>query len=162
MNTVIISGRLTREPVIRETAGTTGNKVAQYTLAVDRRRRRDGEASEQTADFISCVAFGHGAEFAEKYLHKGTLIGITGRLRSGQYTGRAGNTVYTTDVVVDSHEFLGPKQAQTQNSGDGTTPAPAVTPTSDAAGTNTAAAGASTADDEWNTAENADIPFEYV
>ena len=87
-------------------------EVARYTLAVDRRRRSaDGQ---QSADFISCVAFGRSAEFAEKYLHKGIKILVTGRIQTGSYTNREGNRVYTTDVVVEDQEF-----AESKNAGDG-------------------------------------------
>lgn len=100
MNKVILMGRLTREPEIRF-AGETA--VARYTLAVDRRRRRDD--NQPSADFISCVAFGKSAEFVEKYLHKGTKILVTGRIQTGSYVNKDGNRVYTTDVVVEDHEF---------------------------------------------------------
>ena len=106
MNKAIITGRLTREPDIRY---THDNKtVAKYTLAVDRRYKRDGE---QTADFINCVAFDRNAEFAEKYLHKGTKIAVCGRLQTGSYTNRDGVRVYTTDVVVEEHEFCESRNA---------------------------------------------------
>ena len=97
MNKVILMGRLTRDPDIRYSAGENSTAVARYTLAVDRRFRRDGE---QTADFISCVAFGRTAEFAEKYFHQGIRIVISGRIQTGSYTNRDGVKVYTTDVVV--------------------------------------------------------------
>lgn len=95
-------GRLTREPEIRYTQGDNSILVARYTLAVDRRFKRGGE---DTADFISCVAFGRTAEFAEKYLHKGTKIAVTGRIQTGSYTNKDGHKVYTTDVVIEEHEF---------------------------------------------------------
>ena len=113
MNKVILMGRLTRDPDIRYSAGENSTAVARYTLAVDRRFKKD---SEQTADFISCVAFGRSAEFAEKYLHQGTKIAITGRIQTGSYTNRDGNKVYTTDVVVEDQEFAESKNA----SGSGT------------------------------------------
>lgn len=100
MNKAIITGRLTREPDIRYTHDNKA--VAKYTLAVDRRYKRDGE---QTADFINCVAFDRNAEFAEKYLHKGTKIAVCGRIQTGSYTNRDGVRVYTTDVVVEEHDF---------------------------------------------------------
>lgn len=108
MNKVILMGRLTRDPDIRYSAGENSMAVARYTLAVDRRFRRDGEA---TADFISCVAFGRSAEFAEKYLRQGTKIAITGRIQTGSYTNRDGQKVYTTDVVVEEQEFAESKAA---------------------------------------------------
>ena len=113
MNKVILMGRLTRDPDIRYSTGENSTAVARYTLAVDRRFKRD---SEQTADFINCVAFGRSAEFAEKYLHQGTKIAITGRIQTGSYTNRDGNKVYTTDVVVEDQEFAESKNA----SGSGT------------------------------------------
>lgn len=107
MNKVIICGRLTRDPEVRTGQTTT----AKYTLAVDRRFKKDGADS---VDFISCVAFGKSAEFAEKYLHKGTKILVTGRIQTGNYTNKDGNKVYTTDVVVEEHEFV-----ESKNSGAG-------------------------------------------
>ena len=107
MNRVILMGRLTRDPDIRYSAGDNSNAVARYTLAVDRRfARRGEEEGQQTADFIGCVAFGRSAEFAEKYLHKGTKILVTGRIQTGSYTNRDGQKVYTTDVVIDHVEFV--------------------------------------------------------
>ena len=109
MNKVILMGRLTRDPDVRYSAGENGTSVARYTLAVDRRfSRRDGEA---TADFISCVAFGRSAEFAEKYFHQGLKVVVTGRIQTGSYTNRDGNKVYATDVVVEDQEFAESKAA---------------------------------------------------
>jgi single-strand DNA-binding protein len=102
MNKVILMGRLTRDPEVRYSAGENALAIARYTLAVDRRFRRDGEA---TADFISCVAFGRAAEFAEKYLRQGLKIAVTGRIQTGSYTNREGQKVYTTEVVVEEQEF---------------------------------------------------------
>ena len=113
MNKVILMGRLTRDPDIRYSAGENATAVARYTLAVDRRFRRDGE---QTADFISCVAFGRSAEFAEKYFHQGIRIVVCGRIQTGSYTNRDGVKVYTTDVVVDEQEFAESKSASAENS----------------------------------------------
>ena len=100
-------GRLTREPDVRYSQNSDGSMaVARYTLAVDRRRAwTNSDGAEQTADFISCVAFGRQGEFAEKYLHQGTKIAITGRIQTGSYTNKDGQRVYTTDVVVDDQEF---------------------------------------------------------
>ena len=95
-------GRLTRDPEVRYSAGDNSLAVARYTLAVDRRFRRDGEAS---ADFIGCVAFGRSAEFAEKYFRQGLKVVVTGRIQTGSYTNRDGQKVYTTDVVVEDQEF---------------------------------------------------------
>lgn len=109
MNKVILMGRLTRNPDVRYSQGEAATAVARYTLAVDRRFKRDGE---QTADFIGCVAFGRAAEFAEKYLKQGTKICVTGRIQTGSYTNKDGNKVYTTDVVVEEQEFAESKNAQ--------------------------------------------------
>lgn len=114
MNKVILMGRLTRDPDIRYSQGADGsNAVARYTVAVDRRRRTDG--NEQTADFIPCVAFGRSAEFAEKYLHQGTKIIVTGRIQTGSYTNKDGQKVYTTDVVVEEQEFAESKASAASN-----------------------------------------------
>ena len=112
MNKVILMGRLTRVPDVRYSAGENSTAVARYTLAVDRRFHRDGDA---TADFIGCVAFGRQAEFAEKYLRQGTKIAITGRIQTGSYTNREGQKVYTTDVVVEEQEFAESKAASDAN-----------------------------------------------
>lgn len=103
MNKVILMGRLTRDPEIRYSQGENSMTVARYTLAVDRRGRRDGE---QSADFISCVAFGKAAEFAEKYLRQEIKIAVNGRIQTGSYTNREGSKVYTTDVVIEEQEFV--------------------------------------------------------
>ena len=113
MNKVILMGRLTRDPDVRYSAGENATAVARYTLAVDRRFRRDGE---NNADFIGCVAFGKSAEFAEKYFRKGTKIAVTGRIQTGSYTNKDGVKVYTTDVVVEEQEFAESKNA---SGGDG-------------------------------------------
>ena len=125
MNKVILMGRLTRDPDIRYSQGENAQAVARYTLAVDRRfRRQDGD---QQADFIGCVAFGRSAEFAEKYLRQGTKIAVTGRIQTGSYTRNDGTKVYTTDVVVEEQEFAESRNASSQNSGASWqgTPAPA-------------------------------------
>lgn len=109
MNKVILMGRLTREPEVRYSQGDNAMAIARYSLAVDRRYKRE---NEQTADFISCVAFGKSAEFAEKYLHKGTKIAIVGRIQTGSYTNKDGQKVYTTEVVVEECEFAESKSAQ--------------------------------------------------
>lgn len=114
MNKVILMGRLTRDPDVRYSAGENSTAVARYTLAVDRRFHRDGDA---TADFVGCVAFGRQAEFAEKYLRQGTKIAITGRIQTGSYTNREGQKVYTTDVVVEEQEFAESKNAGGNNGG---------------------------------------------
>ena len=103
MNKVILMGRLTRDPDVRVSTGERPMTVARYTLAVDRRAKRD--SNEQTADFISCVAFDKNAEFVEKYLHQGTKVLVTGRIQTGSYTNKEGHKVYTTDVMIEEQEF---------------------------------------------------------
>ncbi|MBP5609435.1 MAG: single-stranded DNA-binding protein [Lachnospiraceae bacterium] len=119
MNKVILMGRLARDPDVRYSQnGDSPMAIARYTLAVDRRfSRGNGSNSDQTADFISCVAFGKSGEFAEKYLHKGTKIAITGRIQTGSYTNKDGQKVYTTDVVVEDQEFAESKNANGGNGG---------------------------------------------
>lgn len=102
MNKVILMGRLTRDPEVRYSQGDSATAVARYTLAVDRRFKRDGEAS---ADFINCVVFGKSAEFAERYFRQGLKVVVSGRIQTGSYTNRDGVKVYTTDVVVEDQEF---------------------------------------------------------
>lgn len=110
MNKVILMGRLTRDPDVRYTQGDNAMAIARYTLAVDRRFNRNN-TDEQNADFIGCVAFGRAGEFAEKYLRKGTKVVVTGRIQTGSYTNKDGVKVYTTDVVVEDHEFAESKNA---------------------------------------------------
>ena len=113
MNKVILMGRLTRDPEVRYSQGGENPlAIARYTLAVDRRFKRDGE---QTADFISCVSFGKTAEFAEKYFRQGMRITISGRIQTGSYTNRDGVKVYTTEVVVEEQEFAESKSASEAN-----------------------------------------------
>ena len=114
MNKVILMGRLTRDPEVRYSAGESGTAIARYTLAVDRRFKRDGEA---TADFISCVSFGRTAEFAEKYFRQGLKIIVSGRIQTGSYTNNSGQKVYTTDVVVEEQEFAEGKNSSQQGAG---------------------------------------------
>lgn len=113
MNKVILMGRLTRDPEVRYSSGENALAIARYTLAVDRRFHKDNEAS---ADFIGCVAFGKGGEFAEKYLRQGTKIVVTGRIQTGSYTNREGQKVYTTEIVVEDQEFAESKAANQNNS----------------------------------------------
>lgn len=113
MNKVILMGRLTRDPSVTYTSGSESKAVARYTLAVDRRYKRQGD--EQTADFINCVVFGKGAEFAETYLRQGIKILVTGRIQTGSYTNKDGQKVYTTDIVVEEQEFAESKAANQQN-----------------------------------------------
>lgn len=115
MNKVILMGRLTRDPEVRYSQGEQSTAIARYTLAVDRRFKRDND--QQTADFIGCVAFGRLGEFAEKYLRKGTKVVVTGRIQTGSYTNKDGQKVYTTDVVVEECEFAESKNASQDNSG---------------------------------------------
>ena len=115
MNKVILMGRLTRDPDVRYSAGENSTAVARYTLAVDRRFRRDGDSA--TADFIGCVAFGRSAEFAEKYFRQGLKVIVTGRIQTGSYTNKDGQRVYTTDVVVENQEFAESKAASANNAG---------------------------------------------
>lgn len=102
MNKVILMGRLTRDPETRYTNGTEPMCITRYSLAVDRRGRKEGQ---QSVDFIGCVAFDKAGEFAEKYFQKGMRIAITGRIQTGSYTNREGQKVYTTDVVIEEQEF---------------------------------------------------------
>ena len=117
MNKVILMGRLTRDPEVRYSQGATPLAIARYTLAVDRRQARSNNGDEQTADFINCVAFGRTAEFAERYLRKGTKIAITGRIQTGSYTNKDGVKVYTTEVVVEEHEFAESRNASGNEGG---------------------------------------------
>ena len=105
MNKVILMGRLTRDPDVRVSTGERQMSIARYTLAVDRRGRRTDNGGEQTADFISCVAFDRAAEFAEKYFHQGMRVSISGRIQTGSYTNKDGVKVYTTEVIVEEQEF---------------------------------------------------------
>lgn len=116
MNKVILMGRLTRDPEVRYSTGDTSMAIARYSLAVDRRFRRNNDG-EQSADFINCVAFGRSAEFAEKYFRKGLKVLVTGRIQTGSYTNREGQKVYTTDVVVEDQEFAESKAASEAHGG---------------------------------------------
>ena len=108
MHKVIQIGRLTKDPEIRYSQGANTTCVARYTLAVDRKFKQEGQP---TADFINCIAFGKLGEFAEKYLHKGVKIAVTGRIQTGSYTNKDGQKVYTTDVVVEEQEFCESKSS---------------------------------------------------
>ena len=116
MNKVVLMGRLTRNPDVRYSQGASATCVARYTLAVNRRFKRDGEPE---ADFINCVAFGRQGEFAEKYLKQGTKIVISGRIQTGSYTNRDGVRVYTTDIVVEEQDFAESKAASSNYNGGG-------------------------------------------
>ena len=119
MNKVILMGRLTRDPEVRYSNSANGQMaIARFTLAVDRRGRRNNNGgNEQTADFINCVAFGAQGEFAEKYLRKGTRMVVCGRIQTGSYTNKDGVRVYTTDIVVEELEFAESKSASSSYGG---------------------------------------------
>ena len=122
MNKVILMGRLTRDPEIRYSQGERSTAVARYSLAVNRTFKRDGDPD---ADFINCVAFGKQAEFAEKYLKKGTKMAITGRIQTGSYTNKEGVKVYTTDIIVEEQEFAESKAAAENHAAASPAPQPA-------------------------------------
>lgn len=108
MNKVILCGRATKDAEVRYTQGNEPMAIARFTLAVDRKVKRE---NEQTADFINCVAFGKQGEFCEKYAKKGTKFIVSGRLQTGSYTDKDGKKVYTTDVVIEELEFAESKKA---------------------------------------------------
>ncbi len=117
MNKVILMGRLTRDPDVRYSQSENSMAIARYTLAVDRRFSRGND--ENSTDFINIVAFGKAGEFAEKYLHKGTKVLVTGRIQTGSYTNKDGQKVYTTDVVAEDQEFAESKNASSGDGGSG-------------------------------------------
>lgn len=128
MNKVILMGRLTRDPEVRYSQGENALAIARYTLAVDRRFKREGE---QTADFINCVVFGKSAEFTERYFRQGMRVTISGRIQTGSYTNRDGVKVYTTEVIVEEQEFAESKNASGGSGGQSqpyrqTAPAPSA------------------------------------
>ncbi|GFI48930.1 MAG: single-stranded DNA-binding protein [Dorea sp.] len=132
MNKVILMGRLTRDPEVRYSQGENPLAIARFTLAVDRRFKREGEAS---ADFINCVAFGRQAEHTERFYRQGLKVVVTGRIQTGSYTNKDGVKVYTTEVVVEEQEFAESKAVSDANAGGfraAPTPAPAPAPVSDA------------------------------
>lgn len=106
MNKSILMGRLVRDPEIRYSNSATPVAIANYTLAVNRRFKQDNQPD---ADFINCVAFGKNGEFADKYLHKGTMISIVGRLQVRSWDDNEGKKRYATEVVVEEHYFCGGK-----------------------------------------------------
>lgn len=125
MNNVVLMGRLTRDPDVRySTQGDSQMAIARFTLAVDRRFKRNGD--DQNADFISCVAFGKTAEFVEKYVNKGTKLTLSGRIQTGSYTNKDGQKVYTTDVVAENVEFAESKAASENNGFSDYSSAPAA------------------------------------
>ena len=114
MNKAILVGRLTRDPEVRYSQGEGATGVARYTLAVDRRFKRD---NEPTADFIPCVVFGRSAEFAEKYFRQGMRVSVSGRIQTGSYTNKDGVKVYTTEVIVEEQEFAESRAEREANGG---------------------------------------------
>jgi single-strand DNA-binding protein len=112
MNNVVLMGRLTRDPEVRYSNSDTPLAIARYTLAVDRRFKRDGEPS---ADFIRCISFGKAGEFAEKYFSQGMRVVVSGRIQTGSYKNRNGDTVYTTEVVTETLEFAESKKSSQGN-----------------------------------------------
>lgn len=114
INRVILVGRLTRDPEMRKTQN--GTSVVSYTLAVNRRVQTPGQPD---ADFISCVAWNKTADLMAQYLHKGSLIGVEGRIQTRSYDNQQGQRVYVTEVVTDSVQFLESKNASNQNAGYG-------------------------------------------
>ncbi len=114
MNKVILMGRLTRDPEVRYSQGANQTAVARFSIAVDRRFKREGEPD---ADFFNCTAFGRQAEFIERYLHKGTKIVLSGRIQNDNYTNKDGQMVYSVRVMVDEIEFAESKNAAAQNEG---------------------------------------------
>ena len=140
MNKVVLTGRVTAQPKIQQ-AGEL--KIAKYSLAVDRKFKREGQP---TVDFINIVAFGSQAEFAEKYLTKGMKIGVSGRIQTGSYKAQDGSTRYTTDIIVDEHEFL---QSKAENGAQSVTTAGDVSPQQDSWQTRT----------DWQTAAQEELPF---
>ncbi len=120
MNNVSLTGRLVRDPEVRYSQGENPTGVARYTLAVSRPFKSNNGG--QDADFISCVAFGKSAEFAEKYMRQGMMFAVTGRIQTGSYDGKDGKKVYTTDVVVATQEFC-EKKGDTPAAGNTAKPA---------------------------------------
>ena len=116
MNKVILMGRLTRDPEVRYSQGASQTSVARFSVAVDRRFKREGEPD---ADFFNCTAFGKTAEFVERYLHNGTKIVLSGRIQNDNYTNKDGQMVYSVRIIVDDVEFAESKNASGANAGGG-------------------------------------------
>lgn len=129
MNKVVLVGRLTRDPEVRYSQGDSATAVARYTLAVDRKFKRD---NEPTADFIPCVVFGRSGEFAEKYFRQGMRVSISGRIQTGSYTNKEGVKVYTTEVIVEDQEFAESRAESDANRGSFHQVAPSPAPSVDA------------------------------
>jgi single-strand DNA-binding protein len=119
MNRVILCGRLVRDAEVKYSQGEKPMAISKFTLAVDRKFKKDGE---QSADFINCTAFGKTAEVIEKYVTKGTKIIVEGRWQTGSYTNKDGNKVYTNDCMVENIEFCESKSQQAQNNAQAPTP----------------------------------------
>ena len=129
MNKAVLVGRLTRDPEVRYSQGDNTTAVARYTVAVDRRFKRDGEP---TADFIPCVVFGRSAEFAEKYFRQGMRVSVSGRIQTGSYTNKDGMKVYTTEVIVEEQEFAESRAVSEANRGMYQQSAPSPAPSAPA------------------------------
>jgi len=129
MNKAVLVGRLTRDPEVRYSQGESATAVARYTVAVDRKFKRD---NEPTADFIPCVVFGRSAEFAEKYFRQGMRVAISGRIQTGSYTNRDGVKVYTTEVIVEDQEFAESKGESEAHRNTYQQSAPGMAPSADA------------------------------
>ncbi len=114
MNKVILMGRLTRDPEVRYSQGASQTAVARFSIAVDRRFKREGDPD---ADFFNCTAFSKTAEFVERYLHKGTKIVLSGRVQNDNYTNKDGQMVYSVRIMVDDVEFAESKNASGGNDG---------------------------------------------
>lgn len=130
MNKVILMGRITRDAEIRYTQGEKSTAIARFSLAVERRFKRDND-EQQNTDFISCIAFGKIAEFLEKFGRKGTKFVVDGRIQTGSYNNKEGQKVYTTDVVVENIEFA---ESKNSSGSGGSTNQPAPAPSSSSAG----------------------------
>ncbi len=128
MNKVILMGRLTRDPEVRYSQSANPMAIARYSLAVNRKFKREGEPE---ADFINCVAFGKTGEFAEKYLSKGQMISVVGNIRTGSYDDKDGKKVYTTDVVVEEHYFAESKKASNDYNQSTSAPTKSTKPATD-------------------------------
>ncbi len=114
MNKVILMGRLTRDPEVRYSQGASQTAVARFSVAVDRRFKREGEPD---ADFFNCTSFGRQAEFVERYLHKGTKVVLSGRVQNDNYTNKDGQMVYSVRIMVDEIEFAESRNAAGGNEG---------------------------------------------
>ena len=125
MNKVILIGRIVRDPEIRTSQNQKATTIAKYTLAVERRFKKDGE---QSADFINCIAFGKNAEFAEKWFRKGIKIVIAGHIQTGSYTNKDGQKVHTTDVIIDEQEFAESKASSEKSVNEQNAPVPSNAP----------------------------------